>query len=163
MMAVCFPPRTVAKDGMDETEFREIYGGYDPQRCRFARAIQLGCAGCSRSQRVLIAEREKIICLSRPGHARCGKILDTLVEKAAFALGLTHAGQELSQGKWIRLECGGLQALARLSGAALPDDIDGSLQRLEQAPDGLDAIPYGPVLRAISRYPLRGHRGTRPK
>ncbi|MFO8151679.1 hypothetical protein [Thioalkalivibrio sp.] len=143
---------------MDDTEFEEIYGGYDPQHCHFSRAIRLGCAGCSRSQRVLIAEREKISCLSRPGHARCGKILQTLVEKAVFALGVTHAGQELSHGKWVRLECGGLEALARLSGTALPDDVDGSLQRLEQAPGGLDAIPYGEVVRSISRYPRRGRR-----
>lgn len=148
---------------MDETEFREIYGGYDPKRCHFSQAILLGCVGCSRSQRVLIAERETISCLSRPGHARCGRVLQTLVEKAVFALGITHAEEELPFGKRIRVECGGLEALARLSGSALPDDVDGSLQRLEQAPGGLDAIPYGKVMRSISHYPLRPQdRDDRP-
>ena len=143
---------------MDETEFREIYGGYEPKHCHFTLALRLGCAGCSRSQRQLIAERETIGCLSRTGHARCGKVLQTLGDKAVFALGVTRVGQELSHRKRARVECGGLEALAQLSGAALPDDIDGSLQRLQEAPGGLDAVPYGKVVRWISRYPQRGRR-----
>jgi len=147
---------------MDEKEFKEIYGGYDPQRCHFNKAILLGCAGCSRSQRVLIAEREAISCLSRAGHERCGAILAALREKAVFALGMTHTGKHLPHGKQVKVECGGIAALARLSGAALPDDIDGTLQQLERAPGGLDAIPYGEVVRSISHYAVR-KRGRGPR
>lgn len=147
---------------MDEKEFKEIYGGYDPQRCHFNKAILLGCAGCSRSQRVLIAEREALSCLSRAGHERCGAILANLREKAVFALGITHAGQSLPHGKQVKVECGGLAALARLAGAALPDDIDASLQHLERAPGGLEAIPYGEVVRSISHFMVR-KRGRGPR
>jgi hypothetical protein len=144
---------------MDEREFREIYGGYDPQRCHFNKAILLGCAGCSRSQRVLIAEREAMSCLSRAGHQRCGEVLSTLREKALFALGMTHAGSNLPHGKQVKVECGGLAALALLAGSALPDDIDASLQQLERSPGGLEAIPYGDVVRSISHYSLRKRAG----
>lgn len=147
---------------MDEKEFKEIYGGYDPQRCHFSKAILMGCAGCSRSQRVLIAEREAISCLSLAGHERCGVILSALKEKAVFALGITHASGGLPHGKQVKVECGGLAALARLSGAALPDDVDASLQVLERVPGGLDAIPYGEVVRSISHYMMR-KRGRGPR
>ncbi len=147
---------------MDEKEFKEIYGGYDPQRCHFNKAILLGCAGCHCSQRVLIAEREAISCLSRAGHERCGAVLSNLREKAVFALGMTHAAQGLPHGKQVKVECGGLAALARVAGAALADDIDRSLQQLERAPGGLEAIPYGEVVRSISQYSLR-KRGRGPR
>lgn len=147
---------------MDEKEFKEIYGGYDPQRCHFNKAVLLGCAGCSRSQRVLIAEREAMSCLSRAGHARCGLVLSALREKAAFALGITDSTRDLPHGKQVKVECGGLAALAGLAGAARAEDIDASLQQLERAPGGLDAIPYGEVVRSISHYSVRRRgRGLR--
>jgi hypothetical protein len=147
---------------MDETEFKEIYGGYDPQRCHFNKAILLGCAACGRSQRVLIAEREAISCLSRAGHERCGVVLSTLREKSLFALGMTHAGQSLPHGKQVKVECGGLAALAGLAGFVLPDDVDACLQQLERGAGGLEAIPYGEVVRSISHYSLRKRsRGPR--
>jgi hypothetical protein len=140
---------------VDESEFRDIYSGYDPQRCHFNKAILLGCAGCSRSQRVLIAEREAISCLSRAGHARCGEILATLREKAVFALGMTQPGQSLPHGKEVKVECGGLGALASLAGASGPEDIDAVLQSATKRFGSPDELPYGEVVRSIARYSLR--------
>jgi hypothetical protein len=140
---------------VDESEFRDIYSGYDPQRCHFNKAILLGCAGCSRSQRVLIAEREAISCLSRAGHARCGEILATLREKAVFALGMTQPGQSLPHGKEVKVECGGLSALASLAGASGPEDIDAVLQSATKLFGSPEDLPYGEVVRSIARYSLR--------
>lgn len=147
---------------MDENEFKGIYSGYDAQRCYFNKAILLGCAGCSRSQRVLIAEREAISCQSRAGHARCGEVLMTLREKAVFALGMTQPGQSLPHGKEVKVECGGLGALARLAGASGPEDIDDVLQTVIRHFGTPAEIPYGEVVRSISLYSLRKRsRGSR--
>jgi hypothetical protein len=140
---------------MDEDEFKNIYGNYDPQRCHFAKAILTRCAGCARSQRVLIAEREAISCLSRAGHERCGTILPLLREKALFALGLRHSEQRLPHGKEMKVECGGLGALAGLLGAAGPDDVDALLQDAEKTYGAVERIPFGEIVGAISRYSLR--------
>lgn len=140
---------------MDENEFKDIYSGYDAQRCHFNKAILLGCAGCSRSQRVLIAEREAISCQSRAGHARCGEVLTTLREKAVFALGMTQPGQSLPHGKEVKVECGGLGALARLAGGSEPEDIDGVLQAVTRRFGTPAELPYGEVVRSISLYSLR--------
>lgn len=144
---------------MDEKEFKQIYGGYDPQRCHFNKAILLGCAGCSRSQRVLIAEREAISCLSRAGYQRCGEFLATLREKALFALGMTQAEQGLPHGKQVKVECGGMAALADLAGAVHAGDIDAILQIVEKDFEGIAQIPYGEVVRSISRFSLRKRSG----
>lgn len=144
---------------MDEDAFKNIYGGYDPQRCHFAKAILTRCAGCARSQRVLIAEREAISCLSRAGHERCGTVLPLLREKALFALGLTHSEQRLPHGKEMKVECGGLGALAGLLEAAAPDDVDALLQRAEKAYGAVERIPFGEIVGAISRYSLRKRSG----
>lgn len=140
---------------MDENEFKELFSGYDPQRCYFNKAILLGCAACSRSQRVLIAEREAISCLSRAGHARCGDVLSALREKAAFALGMTQSGQNLPHGKEAKVECGGLVALAQLAGATAVSDIDAILQEALRRFGESEALPYGEIVRSISRYSLR--------
>jgi hypothetical protein len=140
---------------MDEDEFKGIYSGYDAQRCHFNKAILLGCAACSRSQRVLIAEREAISCQSRAGHARCGEVIMTLREKAVFALGMTQPGQSLPHGKEVKVECGGLGALARLAGLSGPEDIDGVLQEALGRFGTPAELPYGEVVRSISRYALR--------
>jgi len=144
---------------MDENEFRRVAGGYDPQRCHFAKAILMRCAGCSRSQRVLIAEREAVHCMSPAGHVRCGTLLPMMREKALFALGLAHAEPQLPHGKEVKVECGGLGALAQLLGHEDPPDIDTLLQVAETSYGSLDSIPYGEIVRAISRYSLRRRSG----
>lgn len=146
---------------MDENEFKGIFSSYDSQRCHFNKAILLGCAACSRSQRVLIAEREAISCLSHAGHARCGDVLLALREKAAFALGMTQSGQNLPHGKEVKVECGGLLALAQLAGVPAVSDIDALLQEALRRFGESESLPYGEIVRSISRYSLRkrGRRG----
>lgn len=140
---------------MDENEFRRVAGGYDPQRCHFARAILMRCAGCSRSQRVLIAEREAVHCVSPAGHVRCGTLLRIMREKALFALGLAHAEQQLPHGKEVKVECGGLGALSQLLGHEDPPDIDTLLQAAETTWGPPAAIPWSEIIRAIGHYSLR--------
>lgn len=145
---------------MDENEYRRVAGNYDPQHCHFARAILMRCAGCNCSQRVLIAEREAVHCVSPAGNARCGTLLPMMREKALFALGLAHAAPQLPHGKEVKVECGGLGALARLAGREALPDIDSLLQAVEAIYDTPDAIQWEEVVRGISHYTLR--RRSRP-
>src|SRR5690606_5490760 len=133
---------------------------YDPQRCHFARAILMRCAGCNCSQRVLIAERAAVHCMSPAGYERCGTLLPMMREKALFALGLAHAAPQLPHGKEVKVECGGLGALARLAGREASPDIDSLLQAVVTLYDTPDAIPWDEVVRGVSHYALR--RRSRP-
>ncbi len=146
---------------MDENEFKEVLSGYDPKRCFFGKAILLGCADCGCSQRVLIGEREAVSCLSHAGRARCGDVLLALREKAAFALGMTQARQNLPHGKEVKVECGGLVALAQLAGLTVVSDVDAVLREVLRRFGETEALPYEEIVRSISRYSLRkrGRRG----
>lgn len=161
---------------VEESEFKNIISQYDQQRCHFNKAILHGCAGCSRSQRVLVAEREALSCQSRVGHLRCAEVLALLREKSLFALGMTQPNVPLPHGKEMKVECGGLQALAVLASSQdireippdiqdiapdiqeiAPDvqDIDTMLQVVIRRYGSLSDIPMTEVVRSVSRYSLR--------
>lgn len=144
---------------MEEDVFKSVYRGYDPQGCHFGKAILTRCAGCSRSQRVLIAEREAISCLSRAGHQRCGAFLPLLRAKSVFALGLTQQEQNLPHGKEMKVQCGGVGALAELVGGNGTDDIDGLLQAAERRFGSFGHLPYAEIVRFVSRHTLRRRSG----
>jgi hypothetical protein len=147
---------------MDEKEFKAIYTGYNDRPCVFAKALLSRCAGCSRSQRLNIAEREAMACTSAAAHQSCEELLPLLRAKALFALKLTHIEGPLPHGKEIKVQCGGLRGLR----AAQEPQADGpvtdvySLVAAARADfGGLDALPYGEIVKAVVAYEprRRGH------
>ncbi len=105
---------------MDEQEFKTAFYQVNERPCPFTKAVLTRCAGCSRAQKVLIAERESITCLSPAAHARCAALMPTWREKALFALKLTHVADKLPHGKEIKVQCGGLRGLSDALGDAAP-------------------------------------------
>jgi len=149
---------------MDETEFKTTHAQFNARPCAFGKALLTRCCGCARSQKVLLAERETMTCLSPAAHERCTAALATLREKALFALRLTHLAEQLPHGKEIKVECGGMIGLqAALSGTTGPvPDIHGLLDLALERFGTLADLPYSEIVKGVVNYKARPHRGKGP-
>jgi len=146
---------------MDETEFKKTFRDVNGSPCVFAKAILRRCAGCSRSQKLFIAEREAVACKSPGAHQRCREVLTQLHDKAMFALHLHHPEQVLPHGKELKVQCGGLlglqQALhAAETTAAMVDDINALLEQAISEHDDFDNLPLGEVVKSVTAFKPRG-------
>lgn len=146
---------------MDETEFKQTYSEYNDRPCVFAKALLAGCAGCSRAQKLNIAEREAMACRSPAAQARCGELLGLLHHNALFALKLTHLDGPLPHGKEMKVQCGGLRGVraARDAYAEGPlTDVCGLLETACADFGGLDRLPFGEIVKQMVGYEPRRRR-----
>jgi hypothetical protein len=146
---------------MDETEFKKTFRDVNESPCVFAKAILRRCAGCSRSQKLYIGEREAVACKSPAAHLRCHEVLTQLHNKAMFALHLPQPEQTLPHGKELKVQCGGLLGLQQALHPAetVMDtiiDINALLEQAYTAHGSLDALPLGDVIKAITAFKPRG-------
>jgi hypothetical protein len=95
--------------------------------CIFARAVLARAAGCGLVRRGSVGERETVGCRAPQAHARCAALAALMRERARFALRLPAPDQPLRHAQAMRIECGGLQGLARTLGAAPADGGDAPL------------------------------------
>jgi hypothetical protein len=146
---------------MDETEFKKTFRDVNEMPCVFAKAILRRCAGCSRSQKLYIAEREAVTCKSPGAHQRCREVLTQLHDKAMFALHLPHPEQLLPHGKELKVQCGGLLGLQQ---ALHPEtevmdtvsDINALLEQATSRHGDLGSLPLGDVIKSITAFKPRG-------
>ena len=147
---------------MDETEYRTTFNQVNERPCTFTKAILTRCCGCSRSQKVLLAEREAVTCLSPAAHARCAEAIGILREKALFALRLTHLDGKLPHGKEIKVECGGmhgLQAALQQSGTRV-EDIHALFESALDRYGTIAEFPYSEIVKSVVNYKARPGRGN---
>ncbi|MGE0082665.1 MAG: hypothetical protein AB7U81_15400 [Thiohalomonadaceae bacterium] len=141
---------------MDENEFKNAYRDVNERPCPFGKAVLTRCAQCSRAQKVLIAEREAITCLSPAAHTRCTAFIPAWREKALFALRLTHVADKLPHGKEIKVQCGGLNGLAEAMAEAAPvSDIHTLLERALTRFGDADRLPYTEMMKSVVSYQPR--------
>lgn len=145
---------------MDENEFLTTESSVNAQPCAFSKAILRRCCGCSHSQKLFIAEREVVACLSPGAWQRCRELLDLIRQNALFALRLTQIEGSLPHGKEIKVQCGGLQGLNHLlhpepTGKPAVTDIHGLINEAVTRIGSLQAIPYSELVKAISRFQSR--------
>ncbi|MGM0594094.1 MAG: hypothetical protein ACQETD_06120 [Pseudomonadota bacterium] len=146
---------------MDEKEFKKTFRDVNAAPCVFAKAILRRCAHCSRSQKLFIAEREAVACKSPGARQRCAEVLEILHQKAIFALRLPHPETVLPHGKELKVQCGGMlglqQALRDENGASdMIEDIHDLLEGAVTEYREVDALPYGEVVKGITRFKPRG-------
>lgn len=146
---------------MDETEFKKTFRDVNGSPCVFAKAILRRCAGCSRSEKLFIAEREAVACKSPGAHQRCSNVLNQLHNKAMFTLHLSHPEQVLPHGKELKVQCGGLLGLQQAlqvhhSPMEKVADINALLEQAVLDRDGLDDLPLSEVVKAIAAFKPRG-------
>lgn len=148
---------------MEENEFKSTYADYNNNPCAFYKAVLRRCAGCSRAQKVFIAEREAVACKSPGAQQRCKAVVQVMREKALFALKLTHLEGTLPHGKEIKVECGGLLGLQAVIHPELESetvaDIHGLLEAAVQKHGSADALPYSDVVKFVVHYQSRPKRG----
>lgn len=147
---------------MDENQYHQTYREFNHQPCLFARAILRRCVGCSRAQRLYLAEREAVGCLSPAGQLRCQHVTQQLQQKARFALRL-RADAPLPFGKQMQLQCGGMQGLAeQLQQGGDPNatasDLYTLLNHAEQQWSSLDALPFTELMPHIVHFRPRTQR-----
>ncbi len=145
---------------MDENEFLKTHKTVNDRPCAFSKALLRRCCGCSRSQRLLIAEREVMACRSPAAHERCSALVDTLRQKALFSLQLTHIEGKLPHGKEIKVQCGGLLGLSKTLSAALAaefpaSDVHTLLDHAVSHYGAVEALPYGELVKAIVHFKSR--------
>ena len=145
---------------MDETEYKESYKKINETPCVFAKALLRRCCGCRHAQKLLLAEREAIACLSPDAQQRCESLLPLLRKKAAFALKLTDTDSVLPHGKEIKVQCGsmlGLQQELELNPIQNPkvDDIYNLIDQAEAFYDSFEKFPFNEMVRTISHFKAR--------
>lgn len=147
---------------MDEKEFKTTYRDYNDRPCVFAKALLSRCAGCSRAQKLNIAEREAIACTSDAAWNQCHTLLPLLRAKALFALRLTHVEGPLPHGKEIKVQCGGLLGLRAAQEPSAEGPVTDAYSLITAAVadfGGMDTLPYGEIVKVVVGYEPR-KRGT---
>lgn len=146
---------------MEEKEYKKTYRSVNDAPCIFAKAILRRCCGCSRSQKLLIAEREAVACKSPGGRQRCGEVLEILRSKAGFALKLQHIDGPLPHAKELKVQCGGMLGVQESLSQTPADHVEDIHHMLEDAFEkfgSADNIPYSEVVRTITSFQPRNKR-----
>ena len=149
---------------LDENAYRATYTTLNPLPCVFERAILRRCCGCQHAIRRNLAEREAAGCRELAAHALCSELKKQLRQAAAFTLKLTHPEEPLPHGKQLKLQCGGLLGIARLTTQnALTEvgDIYGAVVAAIEKYSSLAQLPYQEIIQAIRAYEPRSHRDKR--
>ena len=123
-----------------------------------AAGLLARCAGCSRAQKLNIAEREAIACRSPAGHTRCTELFGLLHHNALFALKLTHLDGPLPHGKEMKVQCGGLLGLRAVQEPAAEGpvtDVYGLLEAARIDFGGLERLPFGEIVKRVVAYEPR--------
>lgn len=146
---------------LDENAYRTTYTEVNPIQCVFERAILCRCCGCECSIRRNIAEREAAGCKDAASHDLCAELKKELRRAAAFTLKLAHPDEPVPHTKELKLQCGGLLGVERISSpdAAGPVvNIIGALSAAAKRFDGLANLPYQEIIHAVHAYEPRPRR-----
>jgi hypothetical protein len=146
---------------MEENEYKKTFRTLNSAPCVFAKAILRRCCTCSRSEKLYIAEREVVSCISPGGRQRCAEVLEVLRDKATFALKLSHIDAPLPHAKELKVQCGGMLGLQESlthEAADLVTDIHQLLEHSFEEYGGAEALPYTEVVRTITSFlPRKKH------
>lgn len=150
---------------MDERAFKDTYRAVNPLACPFEKAVMICQCACREAQRVNIAERVTVSCLSPQAQGECSLLLGLLRRNAAFALRLTHPDAVLPHAKDLKVQCGGLRglqgALRQEAVGARVEDIRGLVLEAQARFGGLQELPYNEIVRGIAGFQAR--RSSGPK
>lgn len=143
-----------------EQEFKRTYYTLNQRPCPFEKAILSSRCNCSQSQRLHIAEREGITCVSEEIYSLCSVLLEQLCIKAQFSLKLTQTDKPLPHAKAMKVQCGGLLGLqATLQGESLDNqcikDISALVLRAITTFKQFEQLPYQEIVKFISAYKVR--------
>jgi hypothetical protein len=129
--------------------------------CVFAQALLARAAACPLAVRSAQAERTLVECSAPVSHVNCQTLLALLFERSRFALRLPPVGRPLMHQQALRLQCGGVAALAQCLGSD-SSDVHG-LVGLAQARHGsLTELPWAGLVQALATWQPPRRRPSRP-
>ena len=144
---------------MDELEFKKTYHQTNARPCFFEKALLTRCYQCEKHQRVMIAGREGMTCLSVAGQQMCQRLHHQLKQHANFSLGLAQVSDSLPHAKQMKLLCGGLNGVKeQLEPKQQSDNVYQLLKTVQQQFGDLDLLPYAEVVKSIAHYQGRQRR-----
>lgn len=125
--------------------------------CIFDKALMARAAGCTRVRRQPMGERELLLCSHPPARFNCETLLALMRERSTFVLRLPPPGRPLLHVQALRLQCGGLAALAALAGdgAAGRDDVAGLASALHDADADFTQLPWQRLVSEIASWQPR--------
>jgi len=147
---------------VEEHEYHKAYQALNSCPCIFEKALLSTCCTCSQSQRIHIAEREGMSCLTPFSQQQCHELLNCLCDSAQFALKLRKVEIPLPHGKLLKIQCGGLQGLQtavhiELEGKPVKD-IHHLVQQALVLFGEVKYFPYPAIVRFITHYRARQRR-----
>lgn len=86
------------------------------QKCSFASALVTELAACRHAEQVVRRGGSEYDCRSAPDHAVCQDLFDRLKAATLPAFGVDDDLTTMPHSVLVKVQCGGLQALARLTG-----------------------------------------------
>jgi len=147
---------------MEEQEYKDTYHNLNTHRCVFEKCISSRRGSCRMAQRFHLADREGIACKAASGKALCNEFLNSMRQKARFALHLTRADEPLPHAKEIKVQTGGLLGLQALlhpeSGEQQIGNILGLIEQAIQHHGSLAGVPYDVIVQSIVKFEARRRR-----
>lgn len=125
--------------------------------CIFEKALMARAAGCARVRRQPIGEREVMLCSHPPARFNCETLLALMRERSTFVLRLPPPGRPLLHAQALRLQCGGLSALATLAagGPAGREDVAALANGLHQAGGDFTQLPWERLVSEMAAWQPR--------
>jgi hypothetical protein len=125
--------------------------------CVFGKALLARAASCALSQRLPFGESELLECASPVARINCGTLAGLLHERARFALRLPPASRPLMHVQALRLQCGGLTALAQQFDAAAPD-VHAMVGAALERHGSLTELPWDALVAELAAWQPRRRR-----
>lgn len=139
---------------MDETHYRDTYRSINETRCWFEKAINARKCKCSLMERFNLADREGVRCSRKEGQLQCHTLLETLRQKAIFALQLTRVDGPLPHAKEVKIQLGGMLGLqtalhAGMSAAETLEDIHACIEEAVEAFGSIEQFPFVEIVKTV--------------
>jgi hypothetical protein len=135
-------------------------GGTTANTCAFAKALLAQQAGCTLAQRGAVGERVLVTCASPVARTNCGLLAALLHERARFALHLAPGGRPLIHAQALRLQCGGVAALAHVLGQGT-GDVHALVGLAHERHGSLTDLPWSELVLALMHWQAPRHGRAR--
>lgn len=132
------------------------------QKCPFAAALVTELAQCRHGEQVVRRGGSEYDCRSAPDHGACQGLLDRLKAAALPAFGVEDDLTTMPHSVLVKVQCGGLLGLARVTGLAGGhiEDIASLRDTAVSTFGSLDGLPVAELIGDITafRAERRGRR-----
>ena len=128
--------------------------------CLFEKGVLQRCCACHLAKHFNLAERVGVACTARAAQQQCREFLAIMQEKSVFALQLTPTDDgKLPHAKKIKIQCGGINGLHTLDGAAdLGKDVNRLLDHAVKHFGGMAQLPFEQIVRSVVAFEGRKRR-----